>query len=144
MRARPRDLVLVLVVALVFYCFLIGVGGISLLGDHRWAVKGLGLGVLLLPLVGLGIVANELRFGRATERLARLLQEPDDPVPADPDAAFELRKVEALAAPDDWRAWYRLAVAYGHARDTARGRRTMRKAIALERAAAAAPTRHAA
>jgi hypothetical protein len=139
MRGRPRDLVIVLVVALAFYAFLIGVGGISLLGDRRWAAKGLGLGVVLLPLVGIIIVAGELRFGRATERLARLLQEPDTALPADPDAAFELRKAEALAAPDDWRAWYRLAVAYGNARDTARGRRAMRKAIALERAAAAEP-----
>jgi hypothetical protein len=128
----PRDLVLLLVVALAFYFVLAGVAGVALLGDHRWTVKGLGLGVLLLPLVG---IANELRFGRATERLAKLLDEPVGERPADPDAAFELRKAEVEAAPADWRAWYRLAVAYGDARDTARGRRTMRKAIALERTA---------
>ena len=75
----PRELVLLLVVALAFYAFLIGVAGVSLLGDHRWAAKGLGLGVLLLPLVGIAIVVNELRFGRATERLARLLDEPAPP-----------------------------------------------------------------
>jgi hypothetical protein len=135
MRARPRDLVVLLVVALAFYAFLIGVAGISLLGDHRWAAKGLGLGVLLLPLVGIVIVVNELRFGHAAQRLERLLDEPDRDVPADPDAAFDLRKGEVEAAPEDWRAWYRLAVAYGDARDTARGRRAMRKAIALQRAA---------
>jgi hypothetical protein len=131
----PRQLVLLLVVALAFYAFLIGLAGISLLGDHRWTAKGLGLGVLLLPLVGIVVVVNELRFGRATERLAQLLDEPAHPVPADPDAAFELRKDEVEAAPGDWRAWYRLAVAYGDARDTARGRRAMRKAIALQREA---------
>ncbi len=133
----PRDLVILLVVALAFYAFLIGLGGISLLGDRRWAVKGLGLGVLLLPLVGIIVVVGELRFGRAAQRLAGLLPEPDPALPADPevdpDVAFELRKAEALAAPDDWRAWYHLAVAYGDARDPARGRRAMRKAIALER-----------
>src|SRR4051794_23010434 len=95
----PRQLVLLLVVALAFYAFLIGVAGVSLLGDHRWAAKGLGLGVLLLPLVGIAIVVNELRFGRATERLAQLLDEPARPAPADPDAAFELRKDEVEAAP---------------------------------------------
>jgi hypothetical protein len=138
MKRRSRDLVFLLVLALAFYFVVIGVGGISLLGDHRWAVKGLGLGVVLLPLVGIVIVAGELRFGHATERLARLLDEPAElapAVPEDPDAAFELRKTELEAAPDDWQAWYRLAVAYGNARDTARGRRTMRKAIALQRAA---------
>ncbi len=137
MRARPRELVLLLVVVLAFYCFLIAVGGVSLLGDRRWAVKGLGLGVLLLPLVGLAIAANELRFGRASERLARVLDEPDVPVAdADTDAVFEQRKAEVEAAPADWRPWFRLAVAYGNARDPARGRRAMRKAIALERAEA--------
>jgi hypothetical protein len=129
----PRQLVLLLVVALAFYAFLIGVAGVALLGDHRWAAKGLGLGVLLLPLVGIAIVVNDLRFGRATERLARQLDEPAH-APADPDAAFELRKDEVEAAPGDWRAWYRLAVAYGDARDTARGRSAMRKAIALQHA----------
>jgi hypothetical protein len=139
MKLRPRDLVLLLVVALAFYFVLVGVAGVALLGDHRWTVKGLGVGVLLLPLVGIAIVANELRFGRATERLAELLDEPDRERPADPDAAFALRQAEVEAAPGDWRAWYRLAVAYGDARDTARGRRTMRKAIAMQRAAATDP-----
>jgi cytochrome c-type biogenesis protein CcmH/NrfG len=137
MRARrSRSLVVLLVVVLAFYFFLIGAGGIGLLGDHRWSVKGLGLGVLLLPLVGVVIVVNELRFGRDTERLARLLEDPDaaDPAdPLDPDAAFDLRKAEVQAAPQDWRSWYRLAVAYGDARDASRGRRTMRRAIALQR-----------
>ena len=131
---RSRDLVVLLVLVLAFYFVLIGVGGIGLLGDPRWAVKGLGLGVLLLPVVGVVIVVHELRFGRDTERLARLLDEPDDTLPTDPDAAFELRKAEVEAAPQDWRTWYRLALAYGAARDTSRGRRTMRKAIALQRA----------
>ena len=130
---RSRNLVVLLVVVLAFYFVLIGAGGIGLLGDHRWSVKGLGLGVLLLPLVGVVIVVSELRFGRDTERLAKLLDEPEAGLPDDPDAEFERRKAEVEAAPQDWRAWYRLAVAYGDARDAARGRRTMRKAIAMQR-----------
>ncbi len=133
---RSRDVVGLLVVVLAFYLLLIGVRGISLLGDHRWIVKGLGIGVLLLPLVGVAIVVAEVRFGRATERLAKLLN--DDPCPQaekrDPDQAFALRQAQVEATPDDWQSWYRLAIAYGEARDTARGRRTMRKAIAMERA----------
>ncbi|HEX4428334.1 MAG TPA: hypothetical protein VHZ96_03600 [Frankiaceae bacterium] len=123
-----------LVVVLAFYFVLIGAGGIGLLGDHRWSVKALGVGVLLLPVVGVAIVVHELRFGRDSERLAQLLDAADDSRPGDPDAAFELRKAEVEAAPQDWRAWYLLAVAYGDARDVPRGRRTMRRAIALHRA----------
>jgi hypothetical protein len=133
---RSRDVVVLLVVVLAFYLVLIGVRGVSLLGDHRWIVKGLGIGVLLLPLVGVAIVVAELRFGRATARLAQLLG--DEPAgeaeTADPDQAFLLRQAQVEAAPGDWRTWYLLAIAYGDARDTARGRRTMRKAIAMERA----------
>jgi hypothetical protein len=136
-RAGPgaRGLVVVLVAVLAFYLLLIGVRAISLLGDHRWAVKGLGLGVLLLPVVGVAIIVAEVRFGRATERLGGLLG--PDPFPdawsADPDMAFIRRQAQVEAAPNDWRAWYRLAIAYGDAHDTARGRRTMRKAIAMQR-----------
>jgi Flp pilus assembly protein TadD len=56
---------------------------------------------------------------------------------ADADAVFEQRKAEVEAAPEDWRAWWRLAAAYGEARDPRRGRRAMRKAVTLERSARA-------
>ena len=133
---RSRDVVVLLVVVLLFYLVLIGVRGVSLLGDRRWTVKGLGIGVLLLPVVGVAIILKELAFGRATERLDALLG-PDPGMPsveASPDDAFAVRQAQVEAAPDDWQAWYRLAIAYGDARDTARGRRTMRKAIAMQRA----------
>jgi hypothetical protein len=132
-----RDVVLLLVAILAFYLVLVGVGGISLLGDHRWTVKLLGVGVLSLPLIGIVVVAAELRFGRATQRLAEQLgPDPGPPdAPQSPDAAFAVRQAQVEAVPDSWERWYRLAVAYGDARDTARGRRTMRKAIAMHRAA---------
>lgn len=133
---RSRDVVVLLVVVLAFYLVLIGVRGISLLGDPRWIVKGLGIGVLLLPFVGVAIIVKEVAFGRATERLDAQLG-PDPGEPADTssaDAAFAVRQAQVEAAPHDWQRWYRLALAYGDARDTARGRRTMRKAIDMERA----------
>ncbi len=109
----------------------------------------LGLGVLLLVAVGGLLVVGEVRFGMASQRLGeRLGQEgglpvlaPDVPrlpsgrVPRDAaDRLFAERKAEVEAAPQDWRAWFRLADAYGLARDTPRGRRAMRTAIRLERA----------
>jgi hypothetical protein len=47
------------------------------------------------------------------------------------DEWFEERRAEVEAAPDDWRAWYRLAHAYDVAGDRTRARETMRKAIDL-------------
>jgi hypothetical protein len=107
----------------------------------------LGIGVLLLVLVGGLLVAGEVRLGLGSSRLAKRLDAEGDS--ADPDLErtasgrlteasaerlFALRKAEVEAAPSDWRAWWRLAAAYGEARDTSAGRRAMRKAIALEKA----------
>ena len=108
----------------------------------------LGVGVLLLVLVGGLLVAGEVRLGAGSARLARRLRdegdvgEPDDlPRRASgrltDEAAEQLfgrRKAEVEAAPQDWRAWWRLAAAYGEARDTSAGRRAMRKALQLEKA----------
>ena len=46
---------------------------------------------------------------------------------------FAERKAEVEAAPDDWRAWFRLGSAYGDAGDTSRGRTAVRRAVRLER-----------
>jgi len=108
----------------------------------------LGIGVVLLVLVGALLVVGEVRLGAGSSRLAaRLAAEGDPGEPADlarmpsgrltaeaADELFAVRKAEVEAAPDDWRAWWRLAAAYGEARDTSAGRRAMRKALALEKA----------
>ncbi len=108
----------------------------------------LGVGVLLLVLVGGLLVLGEVRFGVASQRLGEQLASEGalGELPADlertpsgritrdaADALFAVRKAEVEAAPQDWRAWFRLADAYGLARDTPRGRTAMRKAITLER-----------
>jgi hypothetical protein len=131
---RPLLVVLLVVAPLGFYIVLLGVRGVSLLGDPRWVVKGLGLGIVLLPVVGVGIVVEELRFGRAAQRLGEVLDDAGEPapLPGDPQDVFDVRRSQVEQAPDDWRTWYRLGVAYGAAGDVGRGRRAVRKAIALE------------
>lgn len=108
----------------------------------------LGFGVLLLVVVVGLLVAAEVRLGTGGSRLgARMEGEGWGSETADlprlpsgrlaPEAAevlFAQRKAQVQAAPQDWRAWWRLAVAYGEAGDTSAGRRALRKAIALERA----------
>jgi hypothetical protein len=135
-RRVPRALlVVVLVVALLgFYIVLLGIRGVSLLGDPRWVVKGLGLGIVLLPVVGVVIVYEELRFGRAAQRLGEVLDDEGEPAPltGDPQDVFDVRRAEVEQASEEWRTWYRLGVAYGAAGDVGRGRRAVRKAIALE------------
>lgn len=143
-----RRVVVGLTAVLAFYAVTLGLRGIDLLRDDRLLFRGLGVGVLLLPLLGVAVVVAELRFGRATERLGRrLAAEPgglsQDELPRRPsgrvdrgaaDVVFAERKAEVEAASGEWRRWYRLGLAYGDAGDTARGRQAMRRAIALEAA----------
>jgi cytochrome c-type biogenesis protein CcmH/NrfG len=80
----------------------------------------------------------------ATQRLGEQLAAegglPADDLPRRPsgrvdrdaaDAVFARRRAEAEAAPDDWRSWYRLGIAYDDAGDRRRAREAMRKAITL-------------
>jgi len=112
-------------------------------GTAKGAV--LGFAVLLLVLVGAWLVVGEVRLARQSQRLGGLLfaegfLEEDLPTTTSgrverdaADALFEKRKAQVEASPEDWRAWFALATAYDAARDPQRGRRAMRKAIALER-----------
>lgn len=130
MRAfTARRTAALLVVVLAYYLWVVGRLATRMLRDERLAFRGLGVGLLLLTLVGLLLVVGEVRFGLATQRLAR-----DAGDVGDPDD-FDAAQAAAEAAPEDWRAWYRLAVAYDAGRDPKRGRAAMRRALALERAA---------
>jgi hypothetical protein len=105
-----------------------------------------GVGVLLLVVLGGVLVLGEVRLAAASQRLGeRLFAEGfvEEDLPTLPsgrvqrdaaDALFERRRTEVETAPEDWRSWFKLATAYDAARDPSRGRRAMRKAIALERA----------
>lgn len=128
------------------------VTGVSLLTSGELVQVGVGIGVLLLVVVGIVLVIGEVRLGAASARLARQL-EAEDGLPYDPpevtrtasgrldkddaDRVFEQRKAQVEADPQEWRHWWRLAAAYGDARDPRRGRRAMRKAVSLERASRA-------
>ena len=125
---RAKRTVAVLVAVLAYYVFVIGHRAVVLVRDDRWQFRGLGVALLVLPVLGALFIVAEVRFGIETQRLARLAGDVGDV------ADFDAVAVDAEAAPEDWRAWYRLALAYDAGRDPRRGRAAMRKAIALERA----------
>ena len=121
----------------------------SLLATGDPVQIGVGVGVLLLVVVGVALVVGEVKLGADSARLAQRLDAegglPHDPpdvvrLPSgrlsktDADRVFEQRREQVEQDPDDWRAWWRLAAAYGEARDARRGRRAMRRAVSLERA----------
>jgi hypothetical protein len=144
-RLTARRVVLVVLAPLLGYYLLVTASRAwTLLRDDRPAFRGMGAGLVLLVLVAAWLVAAEIRFGRQAERVSRAYDASVDadeaPLPLAPsgrpdrdaaDAAFDRAKLLVEERPDDWRGWYRLALAYGDARDIARGRRAMRRAIVL-------------
>ncbi len=141
---RTRLTIALVVALLVFYSVLIGWRGVALLGSGSAVGAVLGVAVLVVPLLGVFVVWRELDFGRRTAVLARTLADEGglqvDDLPRRPsgrvdraaaDRVFEQLRVEAESRPDDWRSWYRLAVAYDAAGDRTRGRAAARHALEL-------------
>ncbi len=120
-----------------------------LFGTGDGVAIALGAGLLVLALLGGGFIAAEIVFGMRAERLARRLEEegglPEEQLPVgasgrvDRAAAGEVfprYRAAVEAAPKDWRAWFRLALAYDAAGDRRRARWATRTAIRLERGGA--------
>jgi hypothetical protein len=141
---RTKATVALLVVILAFYAVVIGAKGVAFIASGEPVAVVLGVGVLLLPLLALGLVWREISFGRRSAELAAALEAegglPLDDLPrrasgridrTAADAAFDVRQAEVEAAPESWRAWYRLALAYDDAGDRPRARSAARRAIAL-------------
>lgn len=141
---RTRLVATALAAVLMVYLLLVGWRGVLLVRDGGVVAVVLGIGVLLLPVVGAYVLWRELRFGLATQRLARDLHAagrwPTEELPLAPsgrprreaaDAQFERRRRDVERTPDDWASWFRLALAYEDARDRRRARESMRRAIRL-------------
>ncbi|MGW5127776.1 hypothetical protein ACWEQ7_27780 [Streptomyces sp. NPDC004069] len=141
---RAKITYLVTAAVLVFYFVLVGSRGVMLIQYGTPVTVAFGIAVLILPVIGLWFLWKNTQFVRRANRLAaeldaegglpvdELARTPSGRVDRDSaDRVFARRKAEAEAAPDDWRTWFRLAVAYHDARDTPRARKAMQRAIAL-------------
>lgn len=143
---RARNVALVLTAALAVYLVLLTGRAITLLRTGETGPILLGVGVLVLPLLGVWVTVATWRSGTQVQRLSRRLAAegslPDvSELPrrasgrVDRDAAdawFSEREAELERDPDDWRQWYRIAHAYDLAGDRRRARDAMRKAVDLE------------
>ncbi|WP_329015818.1 MULTISPECIES: hypothetical protein [unclassified Streptomyces] len=141
---RAKITYLVTAAVLVFYFVLVGSRGVMLIQSGTLLTVTFGVAVLILPVIGIWFLWKNTQFVRRANQLAaeleaegglpvdELRRTPDGRIDRDSaDEVFARRKAETEAAPDDWRSWFRLAVAYHDARDTPRARRTMQRAIAL-------------
>ena len=144
MRARVASIVMA--VLLVVYLVAVTQYAIVLITDPQPIAKAMGFALIVLPVLGAGVLAADLVFVVRGERLVKLLGAEgglpvDDlprlpsgrPDPAAADLEFPRYQAEVENAPESWRAWLRLGLAYDASGDRKRARWATRKAIALER-----------
>ncbi len=133
-------------VAMLVYFVLLGRIAVTMIGSGKAAAVGLGLALLIMPVIGLWAMIATLRAGFAHQKLARLIAEdgmeldasalprrPSGRIERDAaDALFDTVRTELEDDPDDWRRWYRLARAYDYAGDRRRAREAMKTAVELQ------------
>ena len=143
---RIQLLIAFMCVAMLVYFVLLGRMAIAMIASGRAAAVGLGLALLIMPVIGLWAMIATLRAGLAHQKLARLVAEdgmeldtgdlprrPSGRIERDAaDALFAAVRTEVEADPDDWRRWYRLARAYDYAGDRRRAREAMKAAVELQ------------
>jgi tetratricopeptide (TPR) repeat protein len=143
---RIQVLIGFMCVALVVYFFLLGRIAMAFITSGEPAAIGLGLALMIMPLIGIWAMVSTLRAGLAHQRLARIVREEglELDVSSLPrmasgriqrdaaDQLFVTVREELENDPDNWRRWYRLARAYDYAGDRSRARETMRKAVEMQ------------
>ncbi|WP_454119337.1 hypothetical protein [Microbacterium lacticum] len=142
--------VAVMAVLLALYIVLVAQRAWLLLVSGQPVGVAMGVALIVLPLVAAWALWRELAFGVGAQRLARRLEAegalPTDEVDVRPsgrpdraqtDALFPAYRADIETHPDDWRAWFRLGLAYDGAGDRTRARQAMRTAIRLERSSRA-------
>ncbi|WP_172582286.1 hypothetical protein [Subtercola boreus] len=141
---KGRIAALLMSLLLVMYLALVFQHALLFIGTGQPAGIGIGVALLVLPVVGAWALYRELLFGFRTQKLVGILRTNDDlpvddlpkrpsgrPYRADADAEFELYRAEVESAPESWKAWFRLGLAYDASGDRKRARKALRQAIAF-------------
>lgn len=143
---KGKALAAVMVALLALYLGLALHRAWILLQSDVWISQALSVGMIVLPVLGVWALIREVLFGIRLEELGRRLGAegglPEDDLPRRPsgriireaaDESFARWSAAAQAAPEDWRSWYRLGLAYSASGDTRRARGCMRDAVAISR-----------
>ena len=137
--------VAVMAVLLALYIVLVGQRAVLLLVSGEPVGIAMGVALIVLPVIAVWGLGRELWFGVRAQQLGRRLESegavPQEDVAVRPsgrvvreeaDALFPSYRAAVEAAPEDWRAWYRLGLAYDASGDRRRARGAVRTAIRLE------------
>lgn len=142
-----RILAVVMSALLALYIVFVAQRAVLLLTSGDPVGVTMGVALVVLPVIAAWALWRELSFGASASRLAKRLESEADlpseeiglapsgrPDRAEADALFPRYREAVERAPEDWRAWFRLGLAYDGAGDRRRARHAVRTAIGLERA----------
>ncbi|MDO9398576.1 MAG: tetratricopeptide repeat protein [Herbiconiux sp.] len=134
-------------VVLAVYIVLVGVRAVQFVLTGVPIAVAIGVFLIALPIVGAWALGRELWFGLRTqqvvERMGREGTLPPDDLPKRPsgrpvreaaDEVFPEYRDAVEADEGDWRAWFRLGLAYDASGDRRRARGALRTALRLESA----------
>jgi hypothetical protein len=143
---KGRVAALIMTALLLLYLVLLGQRAVLFLMSGNGFGVAMGVALLVFPILGVWAVSREILFGVRTERLVHILDDegglPVDDLPHRTsgrplrdaaDEEFPRYRDEVEGAPDSWRAWFRLGLAYDASGDRRRARRALREAIRLQR-----------
>lgn len=146
---KGRIAVIVMALLLVFYLVLVGWRAVLFVQSGDPVGILIGVALIVLPFIGAWALVREISFGIRCERLVKQLDAegalPVNDLPSRPsgrpyreaaDAQFPQYREAVDAAPEDWRAWFRLGLAYDASGDRRRARSALRTAMSLEKSAA--------
>lgn len=140
---KARTGAIIMAVVLVLYLVLVGQRAVQFVLTGEPIAVVIGVALIILPIIGVWGLAMELQFGIKSGRLAGDLEAAGE-MPTDlrvlpsgrversaADAVFPAYKAHAEAEPENWKAWFRLAIVYRGAGDSRRARAAVRRAIRL-------------
>ncbi|GAA4669295.1 hypothetical protein [Frondihabitans cladoniiphilus] len=145
---KSRVAALVMCALLVLYLVLISARAVEFMQTGVPIAVVIGIALFVLPILGVFALVYEIRFGVKTEQIVNQLSSegglPVDDVARrasgryereEADAAFPGYAAAVEQAPGDWRAWFRLGLAYDACGDRRRARATIRRSIRMRGAA---------
>jgi hypothetical protein len=145
---KGRIAVIVMALLLVFYLVLVGWRAVLFIQSGDPVGILIGVALIVLPIIGAWALVREIMFGARCERLVKQLDAegalPVNDLPTRPsgrpyrnaaDEQFPGYRDAVDAAPEDWRAWFRLGLAYDASGDRRRARGALRTAMTLEKTA---------
>ncbi|ARC56554.1 hypothetical protein AS850_05630 [Frondihabitans sp. 762G35] len=143
---KGRIAALVMCALLVLYLVLVAQRAVLFIASGEAVAIVIGVALFVLPVIGVFALLAEIRFGLRTERVVTQLASegalPVDDMPKRASGRYDREVADAEfpgyaaaveAAPNDWRAWFRLGLAYDACGDRRRARGAIRRSLRIRR-----------